>query len=162
MKRFMSKKAAVVAATTALTLGIAGAAFAYFTGGNGTGTGSAGTVSTASKAITPSASATGVAYDGSATDVTITLDNANPYSVQVATATVSINTSDASWIADSCPTDSFALGGASVAGPYTVPAKSGSDGTTTVSGNTIHFVDHSGEDQTGCIGFSVPLSVSAS
>jgi tetrahydromethanopterin S-methyltransferase subunit D len=40
MKRFMSKKVAVVGLAVALVIGIGGAAFAYFTS-TGTGTGSA-------------------------------------------------------------------------------------------------------------------------
>lgn len=48
MKRFMNKKVAAIAAAAGLTLGLGGAAFAYFTThGSGTSSGSVGTTSDA-------------------------------------------------------------------------------------------------------------------
>lgn len=162
MKFTRKTKVATVVAAGAIAVAGSGVAFAYFTGGSGTGTGSASTAAAPSTSVTPSASATGVAYDGSDTAVGITLSNAHKYSVQVASVTLSINTSDASWATASCPTSSFALTG-SATGPWTVPAGDGTTaGTAPVSGYNIHFVNSAGSNQNGCVGFSVPLSINAS
>jgi hypothetical protein len=99
-----------------------------------------------------------VLFDGTSTAVPITLTNNDKYSQQVASVSMTINTGAASWGTAKCPTDSFALTGSPSGAPWTVPAQ----GTTTVNGYSINFVDKSGEDQTGCVGFTVPFSLTAS
>ena len=154
-------KIGVGVATGAVIVAGGGAAFAYLTNTGGSGTGSASTGSQSTRSVTVSATeTTGAGYDGTSTPITVTVSNANPYSVKVASVGVVINTSDASWGTATCPTDSFQLTGALATGPWTLAATTGSQDVSGTLG--IKFVDHSGENQDGCIGFTVPLTTSNS
>lgn len=158
-------KLAVGATTVAASIAAGGAAFAYFTNTGGTGSGSATTTALATRNVTVTAGASGLTYDGSTSALSVSVSNANPYSVDVAGVTVSINTTETTdvhpWKDAGCPTDSFQLTGTLANAPYILDASGGAHATRDISGSlAIKFVNNSSEDQTGCIGFSVPLSTS--
>ena len=75
MKRFMNKKVAAIGLAAGLALGVAGAAFAYFSGsGAGTGSAQTGSVTTTDLAIT-STTPTGLLPGGPVGNITLTITN---------------------------------------------------------------------------------------
>ena len=83
MKRFMSRKVAVVGIAVGLTLGLSGAAFAYFTSiGSGSGSATVGV----STGIVLSSPSVGPLYPGAvATSVTVTINNPGTATERVGT-----------------------------------------------------------------------------
>lgn len=150
-------------ATGAAVLGMAGGAFAYFGGGNGTGTGAASTSATAPTVSNLSAtvSASDITYDGSTSDVSVTVNNPNPYSVAFKSLTVGV---DDNKLPANCAKGSFLVDnskatwtGAVGPGTVTVP------GTEPVTGITIKFVDSQTGLQDGCVNSTViPLTYTIS
>jgi hypothetical protein len=89
IKRFMSKKVVAIGLAAGITLGLGGAAFAYFTAA-GTGTGNAAVGATGTWGIT-AAPAVGAMYPGqgsSAVTFTITNDGSGNQALHGLTATV--------------------------------------------------------------------------
>jgi hypothetical protein len=112
MKRFMTKKVAVIGLAAGLLLGGAGAAFAYFTtSGGGTGTGTTGSPSALvihQASITYSNSATdNTLMPGTSATVTFTVDNNSSGQQQLGTISL------ASWTSGSPSTCSSAVTGES-------------------------------------------------
>jgi hypothetical protein len=175
MKRFMNKKVAAIGLASALALGIAGGAFAYFTN-TGTGTGSA-TVGSVTNQFAVTTSTTGSALlpsaigDANATldtvHVTVTnKDEANENLSQLvyevtpgwsATLTGHPNCTAADFSIDSTtPGNSETLPESQNLGPDTDPL---TDSYSTTF--TLQLVDNSA-DQDACEGVTVPLTVNAS
>jgi len=91
MKRFMNKKVVAIGLAAGLTLGAAGAAFAYFTStGSGTGQGSVGTAST--WGVTAGAVQGGPIYPNAGSEtITYTIKNNSSGAQALDTAVASVN-----------------------------------------------------------------------
>jgi hypothetical protein len=102
MKLFKSKKAMAIGLAAALTVGVAGGAFAYFTStGGGTGTASVGV----SSAVTITGTSAVAAYpDGAAVDVTILVHNPGSGAQNVGNVTLASVDSDSALCDSSVPT----------------------------------------------------------
>ena len=175
MKFTLKKKIAAVGLAAGVSLGVGGAAFAYFTS-TGSGTGAA-TVGNAA-AWTP-VSATllngGVMYPGvSSSDETFTVSitnsghgyqNLNKFVISVAKAdgTTWTGPVTAFPLENGCSASDFALGGQAAAGSYTVsPNADVAPGTAYTTTVTVHMLD-TGVPQDNCQGLAnVPLYISAS
>jgi hypothetical protein len=97
MKRFMTKKAVVVVATTALTLGIAGSALAYFTStGTGTSSGTVAGAQTNTWGVTfpgPNTYSAGSAiYAGTNEQIPVTITNTGNGNQGLLSVTVALKT----------------------------------------------------------------------
>jgi hypothetical protein len=159
MKRFMNKKVIAIGIAAGLTLGISGAAFAYFTT-TGSGTGSA-TAGANSGAITLHAAIAGNILPGDGGQaVTFTADNSNQTtSLRVNTISfVSVTSSDTA-----CQTvltgDPGEFSMANVTSGTTVPAKA--TGFTLVGTGTLIWANSTTVDQTPCAGAPLTLTVSS-
>ncbi len=178
MKRFMNKKVAAIGLASALALGIAGGAFAYFTN-TGTGTGSA-TVGSTSNQFTVSVVESSVAGqdaallptplgDSNATldteNVTVTNnDEANEYlSTLVYEITPGFDVTSLGH--PDCVAADFSINGAAVGTPVTVHPDQNlaalSDSGSYSTSFTLQLVDN-GADQDACEGVTVPLTANAS
>lgn len=156
-------KVAAGVATGAAIVGMAGGAFAYFNGGNGTGTGTASTSASAPNVSNLSAtvSASGIAYDGTTSDVSVTVKNPNPYSVAFKSLTVGV---DDSKLPANCAAGSFSVDNSKATWVGAVaPGTADNPGTEAVTGITIKFVDSQTALQDGCVNSSViPLTYTIS
>ncbi len=168
MKRFMNKKVVAIGLAAGLTLGAAGAAFAYFTGaGTGTGTGSVG--SGATWLVTQSGSASGVMYPGVGTSVvTFNVKNTGTgyQGIDNVSQTVAAINDDGS--------GNITQGGVSLPnclsswfGVNSVGAPSVGYGTSVAPGNsttiavTVHMID-SGTNQDVCKGATPDVNLTVS
>jgi hypothetical protein len=160
MKRFMNKKVVAIGLAAGLTLGAAGAAFAYFTTtGSGTGTGVVGTSSNLNinqASITYSNGANLV--PSSSAVVTFTVDNSASSAQYLASISL------ASWTSNKTGCDST-----DDPGWITMPTVTvGQDFTAATSGQavtnsgTITFNDLSTVDQDACKGASLTFTYSGS
>jgi hypothetical protein len=164
MKRFMNKKVAAIGIAAGLTLGMAGAAFAYFTT-TGTGTGS-GSVGTASQVTISGVSTGAVTPNGQTGDVALTVTNPNSGNQFV--TSVSLTSVDAfagpnftnpipvGTGAGQCDTSQFSMVtvtenyDAAHGGPTALP----NDGVLKMADDTAHA-------QNGCIGAVLRLNLSS-
>ncbi len=165
MKFTLKKKIVAGALAGATLIGGSMAAYAYITGGSGSGTGTAGVVSSVTENdLSAVATATGLvpgAASGTATSVKVT--NSHAYSVQFGRISVGLDSTEADWPGNGC---TYALAsannwftiGSDATGAFTAVAK----GDSTFTGPTILMNDDSGHDQTGCLGQSIPLTVTLS
>ncbi len=175
MKRFMNKKVAAIGLASALALGIAGGAFAYFTN-TGTGTGSATvgnvtnqftvTTSTAGAALLPTPLGDTNATLDTVSVKTINTDEANEYlSTLVYEITPSFDVTSAGH--PDCVASDFSINGAAVGTAVTVhpdtnlAADSDAPANEYDSSFTLQLVDN-GADQDACEGVTVPLTANAS
>jgi hypothetical protein len=91
LKRFMNKKVVAIGLTAGLTLGVAGAAFAYFSGsGAGTGAADTGSVTTTDLAIS-SSTPTGLLPGGPAGTINLTIKNNGSGAEHVGTVTGTVS-----------------------------------------------------------------------
>jgi hypothetical protein len=175
-KLFSTKKAVAIGGAVALTLGLAGGAFAYFTStGNGTGSATVGSATswTVGETGTPSG---GPLYPDAAigganvqTD-TYTVTNGGSGSQNLTSVVVSVATStDGTWSSQAninlpaCTAADFSVGGQAVGTAWTDTSLAG-DFTASQSKNgtvTIELIDNSA-NQDNCQGVTVPLYFSAS
>ena len=89
MKRFFTKKAVTIGLAVGLSLGAAGAAFAYFTS-SGAGTGSASTGSTTAMTITQTGSVTGLLPGGPSATINYTVHNPGAGAEHVGSVTATL------------------------------------------------------------------------
>ena len=166
MKRFMNKKVAAIGLAAGLALGVAGAAFAYYTSnGSGPGTSTLATAKSVTLAVTtvtlngPGAAAVSVPYSFTNTTnngdqtfgaVSITTNSISPVGANTCTNTATgVNAADLS-----VTTSSAAIGQVNDGATYT----SSTVGTTVEP--TISMGDD-GSDQDGCQGATVHITLSA-
>ena len=175
MKRFMNKKVVAIGLAAGMTLGAAGAAFAYFTStGTGNGTATAGSASQWNVSVTgdnTSLNLVPVATIGTGPSDTesYTITNTSAGQQNLAQAVVSISSVDAGPVngPNLCTAADFSLGGNAVGTSFTQtigvneagtsPGPAGSY-TNTVS---LQLVDN-GQNQDQCQGAVVHLKVVAS
>jgi len=158
MTRFtMKTKIAVL--TTALVVGGAGMAFAYWTAG-GSGTGSASTGTVVGLTVNQTSTVTGMAPGDSAQALSGKFDNTNSGPVYVATVTASISSvvKAGGAPAGTCDVTDYTLASAVMTVGTEVPS-----GTAvgSWSGATIKF-NNKGTIQDACKGATVNLAYSAS
>jgi hypothetical protein len=104
MKRFMNKKVIAIGLAAGLTLGIAGAAFAYFSDtGSGTGSGATGSPSTFTIAQDSSTPATGLTPGGPTDQIAYTVTNPNTGFQKVGAVTVAVAANSATGDIESVP-----------------------------------------------------------
>lgn len=168
MKRFMNKKVAAIGAAVGLTLGLGGAAFAYFSS-TGTGTGSATTGSGSTVKITDNGPYTGLLPQGPAQDITVTVTNpSNAQSQYVSGITAYLTVNGATAVDDyTCSSADYLLNGVagtSSGSPVAIAgwtaqdlAPSAAASTTPASANTIQFNDLTNQNQDSCQGLSVTI-----
>jgi hypothetical protein len=122
MKRFMSKRAAVVGIAVGLTLGMSGAAFAFWTtGGTGSGSATAGTTSNIS-VIQTSATASSLYPGGPTESLFGNFTNPNPGGIHITAvipAVTGVTNGNSDVTKPACLTTDFYISG--TFGPYTVP-----------------------------------------
>ena len=158
MKRFMNKKVVAIGLAAGLTLGAAGAAFAYFTtSGSGSGTTNAGTAGTVS--LSASIAGAIVPGDGGQT-VTITADNTNATS-----ATITTISGDTPLVTSSVPAcqavitagaaDQFTFAQVNENGQV-IPGNASTQLTVT---GTLIWNDSATQDQTPCAGQPLTLNL---
>lgn len=181
MKRFMNKKVAAIGAAVGLTLGLGGAAFAYFTS-SGTGSGTGTTTGAIANdlsfsdtvgSITPSELLPGVA----ATDFTATVTNNNTSQNEYVTTlkgyvTVVESATGASYTTSTgyaCSSADYVLDGVagSTSGSPVTLNWTGSDlaasGSASTDGlDSLGFHDISTQNQDACIGATVTVNYIAS
>lgn len=172
MKRFMSKKVAVVAASVALTLSMSGAAFAYFTStGSGTGSAAVGSATawTVSESGTPTVGSLfpDASIGGAHVQThSYTVTNGGSGSQYLTSVLVKVANADGTpWIAVSgCSASDFSVGGAAVGTAFTDVALHGTflaAQSKTNGSVTVEMID-SGNNQNACQGISIPLYFYAS
>ena len=154
----VSKKVAIVAATTAVAMAGAGVGYAYFSGGSGSGTGTASTSSISSTALSVSAhlaSGVTVPLDGTAVKVYFDVTNGNAYSLHWTSTGLTAAPTDTT----NCPGSSF-----KVTGPATPVAGTAAPGpnANVDSGWTVKFVDSSSDNQDSCVTGGVTFTPSVS
>jgi hypothetical protein len=168
MKRFMTKKVAVIGIAAGLTLGIAGGAFAYFSStGTGSGTATAGTsaaftVSVPNTAIgdlTPTTLGTG---PSDTLDYSITNPSSGAQELNQAVISISSVTAGTVSGPNACTAADFSVGGELAGVSHTVTigqdlAASGVYNDTV----TLQLIDN-GLNQDQCQGATVTLNVAAS
>jgi hypothetical protein len=168
MKRFMNKKVVAIGLAAGITLGGAGAAFAYFTS---TGSGS-GQVSTGASAngisITDDSGSLSPLLPGTpAQDLTVTATNNAAQAQQVTGISAYLTVSGASPVDGyTCSTADYLLDGvASTSSSSTVPVAwtaqelAASGGTANSAGtDTIQFNDLTGQNQDSCEGVTVTIN----
>jgi hypothetical protein len=156
----LNRKVAIIAATTAAAMGAAGVGFAYVTetsnvsatGGTGTATPTVGTVSN----LTWSAgtAAAGLVPGGAAQNVTITLSNGNPYSVNIGAWKFAVSSASGTGCTNA---QANLSGNATTPATFIVPGKIGATNGTNTFTVPVSMGDLPAVDQGGCIG--VPLTV---
>lgn len=168
-KLFMTKKVVVVGTAVALTLGLSGAAFAFFTS-QGTGTGS-GVVGTAGSFVITSASPSGYLYPDTAgtnanvetTDYTVT--NSGHGNAQLNQVTISVATSGGgTWTYTdpagdpACTAADFSIDGATPGTPFVDTSQAGTyaGGQAQTGSFTLEMIDN-GQNQNSCEGLTVPI-----
>ncbi len=168
-KLYMTKKVVVVGAAVALTLGISGAAFAFFTQ-QGTGTGS-GVVGQAGTFVITSASPSGYLYPDTAgsnanvesTDYTVT--NSGHGNAQLNQVTISVATSSGgTWTYTdpagdpACTAADFSIDGATPGTPFVDTSQAGTyaGGQAQTGSFTLEMIDN-GKNQNSCEGLTVPI-----
>jgi len=156
MKRFMNKKVVAIGLAAGMTLGAAGAAFAYFTtSGSGSGSTTAGTAGTVS--LTAAIAGNIVPGDGGQT-VTITADNLNATSATISTISgdtplvTSTNTLCQAVITNGAP-DQFTFAQVNEVGQV-IPAHANTQLNVT---GTLVWNDSATQDQTACAGKPLTL-----
>lgn len=127
---------------TAILLGGAGAAYAYWTN-TGAGTGSATTGTNAAITINQTSSTTGIAPGSGTHALSGTFTNPNDGPVYVNEITVSIDSISGAGVGG-CEADDYVIAGS----PIQIDAEV--DTGTTWSGATIAFVNEAAENQDGC------------
>jgi hypothetical protein len=162
MKRFihlsMKKKLVAAGLAVGVTLGVGGAAFAYFTtGGNGTGTAGVGT--STDLTINQVGSISGLLPGGGSQPIEYSIDNTTTGNQDVTGVTVAIASIDAPNATTllTCTTDDFTL-----TQPNTAPGDivANTTYTSNPSGASISMKD-SLSNQDGCKGATVHLSFTA-
>lgn len=176
MKRFRTKKVAVVVIASALGLGIAGGALAYFTStGHGTGSVTVGTstaLTVASTAPTGGPLYPDAAIGGANVEtVTYAVTNPSAGSQNLSQVVISVANSDGSaWssqtnaLLPACTASDFSVDAKAVGSSDTDTSLAGdiAAGATTASANvTVELIDNSA-NQDNCEGLTVPLYFSAS
>jgi len=149
MKR--SRKIAVAVLAGGASLAIAGAAFAYWTGG-GAGTGSATAGTTSSITVNQTSAITGMYPGGPAAALSGNFDNPNSGSVYVTSVSASVHafSSQADGSKPACTQADFAIGGSAPVGAQV--ASGTAKGSW--SGLTVSMVNGSG-NQDNCKGLTV-------
>ena len=109
MKRFMTRKVLTVGIAAGLTLGIAGAALAFWTT-SGTGNGSAGVGAPVGITVNQSTVVSGM-YPGDTVTLSGTFPNTNASPVEVASVTATIGT-----LPTGCVAADFSIGGSAPVG----------------------------------------------
>lgn len=152
-------------ATTAAIVGVGTAAFAYITGGSGSGSGTASVTSTVTlNNLSASATTSAMVPAGAAQATTVLVTDPNNYSVQFGRIHVALDTTAADW--PSGCTYAMATGGSAqwftvgsdTTGAYTATHA----GPNSYTGPTVTFNDDPSNDQTGCLGKAIPLTVTLS
>lgn len=140
---------------TAILLGGAGAAYAYWTN-SGTGTGAADTGTNAAVTVVQTSDIAGIAPGSGTHALSGNFNNPNSGSVYVASVTVSIDSVvDALGApAVGCEADDYVLANATMTVNANVPSGTG---VGSWSGATIAFVNEAAEDQNGCKNATVNL-----
>lgn len=140
---------------TAVLLGGAGTAYAYWTN-SGSGVGEADTGTNAAVTVVQTSSISGLAPGSGTHALSGTFDNPNDGSVYIASVSVSIDS-----VVDSegepavgCEADDYVIAGSPMTVNANVPA---GDGVGSWSGATIAFVNEAAENQDGCKGATVNL-----
>jgi hypothetical protein len=160
MKRFMTKRVAVVGAVAGLVLGLSGAAFAYWTtSGDG---GGQGTVATSNGTVTLVASfQSGALTPGGSVPVTISAYNTGSTNLYV-TSVVDGTTPIA--VSSGCNLGDFSLSTApsmDTVGGTEIPAGTASTAAIPVATDTLSYAN-TNADQSGCEGGTVTLSYTSS
>jgi len=177
MKLFKSKKVVAVAATAGLLIGVGGAAFAYFTStGNGTGSATVGSATAWTVGQTTPTSGGPLFPDAAIGGANI---QTNPYhvknggsgsqnltqvTIQVATSTGGVWTSQTDPTKPACTKGDFSVGGSAVGATHTDTALAGTftAGQDKTNGSvTVEMIDN-GLNQDNCQGVTVPLYFVAS
>lgn len=154
MQKFKNKKAALAAVAV---LGIAGAAYAYWSAG-GSGSGSGSTASSTADLTANQTTTLAAMYPGdSAQTVSGDFNNTNSGPVFVSTVTASIAsvTKAVDAPAGTCDATDFTLANATMTVNAQVPAGSAQGSWT---GATIKFNNKAGTNQDACKGATVGLS----
>jgi hypothetical protein len=157
IKRFMNKKVVAIGLAAGITLGGAGAAFAYFTtSGSGAGTENAGTAGGVSLSATFGAIVPG---DGGQT-VTLSATNANATSATITTITgdsplVTSSNAGCQTVIDNGATDQFTFAQVDEAGQV-IPGNATTQ--LNVTGKLV-WKDSLTQDQTACAGKPLTLHV---
>jgi len=142
MKRFMNKKVVAIGLAAGLTLGAAGAAFAYFTG-TGTGTGSADTGSVTSTDLAISSTTpTGLLPGGPAGTIDLTITNNGSGAEYVGTVTGTVTgVTSGSLSSEACSTSFYTVA------PVVVDQDIQAGGSYTAATTTITMSDdHNNQD----------------
>jgi hypothetical protein len=159
MKRFMTKRVAVVGAVAGLVLGLSGAAFAsWTTSGNGGGSGS---VASGNGTVTLVASFPSGLTPGGNVPVTISAYNTgstNLYVTSVADATTPIAVSTGCSLGDFSLQTSPTM---DTAGGTEIPAGTAANVAIPVATDTLSYANTSA-DQSACKGGTVTLSYTSS
>jgi hypothetical protein len=156
-KLFVNKKVVAIGATAVLTVGIAGAAFAYFTT---TGAGGGSTTAGTSSAVTLHAAInTGIIPGDGGQSVTFTADNPSSASQEVTTISFgSVTSTDAGCQAMlTANTGQFSM--ADVTSDTVVPGSS--TGFALTGKGTLVWGDSATVDQTACAGKPLTLNVTS-
>jgi hypothetical protein len=157
MKRFMNKKVAAIGLAAGLALGVAGAAFAYFTtSGSGTGT---GTVGNASGLVLHQASITysnagsdNALLPGTSATVTFTVDNNSSGNQQLGTVSL------ASWTSNKTGCDSVTDPGWITMTPDVVNTDYNPGSGQTVSGSSVITFNDEAVAQNVCAGAALTFT----
>ncbi len=156
MRKYLSKKSAILGSLIVVIA--AATAFAYLSS-TGKGSGS-GTTSGAVSQMNLTSSDPTLANIGDSKTITVTASNSNasPQAMEEVTISVAAKNSD-------CPSESFTLGGATatsktLSSNVNVPAKSGTtNGTAQVASTTIQFNNNASAAQNACLsGYDITLS----
>jgi hypothetical protein len=133
MKRFLNKKVVTIGLAAGLTLGAAGAAFAYFSGnGSGTGSASTGSVTGTDLAISQTNTVAGLLPGGPAGTIDLTIKNNGSGSEEVGTVTGTVNgVSTGSLSSEACSTSFYTVAPAAV--NVDLAAGASKNVTTTIS-----------------------------
>jgi len=144
LKRFMNKKVVAVGLTAGLTLGVAGAAFAYFSGsGAGTGSADTGSVTGTDLAIT-SSTPTGLLPGGPAGTITLSIKNNGSGSEHVGTVTGTVSgVTTGSLGSEACATSFYTVA------PVNVDHDIAAGATYSLATTTITMADD-GNNQDNC------------
>ncbi len=159
MAKFTKKKK-IALLTSALVLGTAGVALAYWTaGGSGTGTASTGSVDAIIVNQTSTVSGMAPGDSPQALGGNFTNDNDGPVFVATVTASISSVTKAAGAPAGTCDATDYTLANAVMTVGAEVPAGTG---VGSWSGATIQFNNKAATNQDACKGATVNLAYAAS
>jgi hypothetical protein len=154
--RKTTKRVIAVAATTAILLGGAGVAYAYWTaGGSGAGTGTTGTSDPIT--INQTSVVTNLRPGGAAQTLSGDFDNANDEPVYVSTVTASISSITGGGV--TCEVTDYTLSNAVMTVDASIPVGSAQGAWT---GATIEFNDKPAENQDDCKNATVNFAYTAS